>query len=90
MSQALHNMLCQTWRGGACTCDGKIRTLPGREEPEEYPDHDDESEDERPWDDWCRANGWDDFKDCPQCGGNGKYDDCTPCSYCDGEGMIDR
>lgn len=45
--------------------------------------------DDRADDDWCKANGWDNQQDCPECNGSGQYDDCLPCPYCDGDGTID-
>ena len=52
-------------------------------------EEEEECEDSRPMDDWCRTQGWENCKDCPACGGSGQYDDSTPCSECDGEGIAD-
>lgn len=50
---------------------------------------DEEPKDMRAEGDWYRVNGWGGMRECPACGGNGKYDDCTPCPDCDGEGGIE-
>jgi len=51
-----------------------------------------EAEDDRPLDDWCRAQGWEGCRDCPACGGSGERDGFgtfEPCPVCDGDGIID-
>lgn len=93
---AKHHMFCATWRGGSeCTCDPKERqraeTVVDIAVGDDY---DDPPEiDDRAWDDWCRAQGWDNCQDCPDCGGSGEYKGFgtfEPCPLCDGDGIIDR
>ena len=47
-------------------------------------------EDDRPADDFCRANGWDGLRDCPNPNCDGGLVDFLPCPDCDGDGIVEE
>jgi hypothetical protein len=50
---------------------------------------DDEPVDTRPADDWCRAQGWEGFRDCPNPDCEDGMVDFLPCPTCGGDGIVD-
>ena len=50
---------------------------------------DDEPVDDRPADDWCRAQGWEGCRDCPNPDCEDGMVDFLPCPTCGGDGIVD-